>query len=187
MKMKYSTMHFGTKKNKIRIVHLNKPIKNGVAGLIVSPLFPEPVGFFADDAARSDLDYALGCLAGGESGKAACVRLERDVFYDFKRGRPYARMILFHELGHHYHKDLVGLDAESYDATRFKTAETGKVMEMELKADAFAASYLGRAVALAGLEEIKTLILQTRGDRTDIRMAVFELDERIRFLQSSEY
>ena len=129
--MRYQSMHFGKKKNRISLIHMNKPLESGLAGMVSSPLFEENVAIIVDATPEELKDYDFACLACGENGAAPRVMMTREIYYDIKRGNPYARMILFHELGHYYNKDLSVHNANR-DTEREKLASEGNV-SIEIK------------------------------------------------------
>ena len=73
-----------------------------------------------------------------------------------------SRTILFHELGHYYHRHMRSSreEAEAYDEKRMQMVSEGKVIQNELDADAFAAEYLGNALAADGLADLKTALIR---------------------------
>lgn len=155
--MRYHIMHFGKKKNKISLIHMNKPLKGGLAGMVSSSIFNENIAIIVDETPEELRDYDFACLACGENGAAPRVMMTREIYYDIKRGKPYARMILFHELGHYYNKDLSVHNLER-DAEREKQASEGTVSTEETNADAFASEYLGVATVIDGLKHLQILV-----------------------------
>ena len=155
--MRYQSMHFGKKKNRISLVHMNKPLKGGLAGMVSSPLFDENIAIVVDETPEELRDYDFACLACGENGAAPRVMMTREIYYDIKRGKPYARMIFFHELGHYYNKDL-SIHNPDRDVEREEKALEGTVSPEETRADAFAANYLGAKNVILGLETLQQII-----------------------------
>ena len=155
--MRYQTMHFGKKKNRISLIHMNKPLKGGLAGMVTSSIFNENIAVIVDETAEELRDYDFACLACGENGVAPRVMMTKEIYYDIKRGKPYARMILFHELGHYYNRDLSVQNPER-DVERVKLTSEGIVSTEETKADAFASEYLGVATVIEGLKHLQILV-----------------------------
>lgn len=155
--MRFQTMHFGKKKNRISLIHMNKPLKGGLAGMVSSPLFNQNIAIIVDETPEELRDYDFACLACGENGAVPRVMMAKEIYYDIKRGKPYARMILFHELGHYYNKDLSTHNPDR-DDEREKQALEGTVSLEETRADAFAAEYLGLATVIEGLKHLQILV-----------------------------
>lgn len=155
--MRYQTMHFGKKKNRISLIHMNKPLKGGLAGMVSSSIFNENIAIIVDETPEELREYDFACLACGENGVAPRVMMTKEIYYDIKRGKPYARMILFHELGHYYNKDLFVHNPER-DAERVKLTLEGTVSNEETNADAFASEYLGVATVVDGLRHLQILV-----------------------------
>ena len=184
--MRYQTMHFGKKKNKISLIHMNRPLKGGLAGMVSSSIFNENIAIIVDETPEELRDYDFACLACGENGAAPRVMMTREIYYDIKRGKPYARMILFHELGHYYNKDLATNNPDR-DIERKKQALEGSVSAEETRADAFAVKYLGASYVISGLEALKKLVanLYSDIDINSIKFVINELDGRITFIRQN--
>lgn len=180
MKQKINRMSFGKKGTRIDVFHMNKPWKNGLAGMITSKLFQEKIAIVVDDDLLSGIDADFACLAVGKNGIAPRIIMANDIFYGFKRGCPMARTTVFHELGHYVHGDInSSFDSDQYDGDRIENAEKGLVLSVEAAADEFAVSYLGAKTALDGLSTLK--------DRVDSiseeSLAALELQARINLIQ----
>ena len=184
--MRYQTMYFGKKKNRISLIHMNKPLKGGLAGMVSSPLFNENIAIIVDETPEELRDYDFACLACGENSAAPRVMMTKEIYYDIKRGKPYARMILFHELGHYYNKDLSVHNPER-DAERVKLTSEGTVSNEEIQADAFAAEYLGSSCVIVGLETLKTLVTELYSSTAEkgIGLVTAELDNRANLLRQN--
>lgn len=173
--MRYQSMHFGKKKNRISLIHMNKPLKGGLAGMVSSPLFDENIAIVVDEAPEELRDYDFACLACGENGAAPRVMMTREVYYDIKRGEQYARMTLFHELGHYFNKDL-SVHKENRDSERTRLVSAGKVSQEETRADSFAIEYLGSKYVVDGLEQLMSRVLSMCGNASS---TVKEIELRI--------
>ena len=184
--MRYQSMHFGKKKNRISLIHMNKPLKGGLAGMVSSSIFNENIAIIVDETPEELRDYDFACLACGENGAAPRVMMTREIYYDIKRGKPYARMILFHELGHYYNKDLSTHNPDR-DAERVKLTSEGTVSNEEIKADAFAVDFLGASCVIVGLEKLKTLVadLYSTTIEKEIGLVTAELDNRANILRQN--
>ena len=91
-----------------------------------------------------------------------------------------ARFTLLHEIGHHINRDLNNKDftAETYDEDRVAAVKQGRVLDFELKADAFACSYLGSDYIIKALEQLKAY-----GDETEQgKLFISEIELRIQAL-----
>ena len=180
MSLKYNRMSFGKKGKRITFVHLNKPWKLGLAGMVTSPMFQENIAVVIDDTSFEESDYDYACLACDKQGKSPRIMMTSRVFYDIKRGMPEARTILLHELGHYRNKDISEGKCSDRDE-REALATTGSVSPAELRADAFAAEYLGAEVVVRGLVALKERILHDYADYEQgcCNATVKELETRI--------
>ena len=141
-KMRYQEMSFGKKQKRISLIHMNKPMQNGVAGFITSRMFSDKIPIIVDNATEEECDYDFACLACGKNGLVPRIIMSREVYYDIKRGKLYARVILLHELGHYFCKHHL-IQNENRDEERTKLASNDEASEEEIKADLFAVEYLG--------------------------------------------
>lgn len=184
--MRYQTMHFGKKKNRISLIHMNKPLKGGLAGMVSSSIFNENIAIIVDETPEELRDYDFACLACGENGLVPRVMMTKEIYYDIKRGKPYARMILFHELGHYYNKDLSVHNPER-DAERVKLTSEGTVSNEEIKADTFAVSYLETKNVIIGLETLQQIIESKYKDydSDSVDTTISELKMRVQHLLES--
>lgn len=184
--MRYQTMHFGKKKNRISLIHMNKPLKGGLVGMVSSSIFNENIAIIVDETPEELRDYDFACLACGENGLAPRVMMTKEIYYDIKRGKPYARMILFHELGHYYNKDLSVHNPER-DAERVKLTSEGTASIEEIKADAFAVNYLGVKNVILGLETLQQIIESKYKDydSDSVVTTINEIKMRVQHLMES--
>ena len=145
---------------------MNKPIQNGVAGLITSRMFSDKIPIIVDNATEEECDYDFAYLACGENGLVPRIVMSREVYYDIKRGKLYARVILLHELGHYFYKHHL-IPNENRDEERSKLASHDEASEEEIKADLFAVEYLGVECVVAGLDGICDHLKQKYGEQDD--------------------
>lgn len=91
--------------------------------------------------------------------------------------------LMFHELGHYVNGDLSDENFKNLDK-RNDFINTGKVSDMEIKADAFAAAYVGKALMIQALNNV----INERKIRNDeyADLAIRELKERIRILNKNK-
>lgn len=189
MKRRYQYMSFTDGTTPVQIVHTRKPEQRGLAGMITSKAFPDRIALIADDQLLEVLNADFACLGAAASGNLYRLVMEREVFFDFKRGSAMARLIVFHELGHYVHGDLKkGFTSESYDESRAKAAQGNTVLHMELAADQYAADYLGCDIAVKGLQELRAATeARWAGneeiDQNELTVALSELDARIAALR----
>ena len=180
MRLKYNRMTFGKREKRITFVHLNKPWKLGLAGMVTSPLFDEKIAVVVDDTPIEESDFDYACLSCDKNGKAPRILMNSRVFYDIKRGYPEARTILLHELGH-YHNMHIPNSFGTDHGERECMAASGKVSQAEIHADAFAAQYLGVETVAEGLSVLKARILSDYSDceADSYSATIKELDSRI--------
>ena len=186
MRLKYNRMSFGRKEKRITFVHLNKPWKLGLAGMVTSPMFQENIAVVIDDTPFEESDYDYACLACDKHGRSPRIMMNSFVFYDIKRGSLEARTILFHELGHYHNKDISEGKCSGHD-TREALATSGSVSPAELCADAFASDYLGKDKVIMGLAALKERILNDYANYEEVCYAatIQELDSRIAALTTN--
>lgn len=185
--MKYSCMSFGKRSHRIELLHLNKPIKHGLAGMITSKLFKDAIAIVIDYREINQTDYAFACFAVSQGNIGPRILMTPQIFYDIKRGKPEARTILLHELGHYCHGDLETQNPNR-DVERQMDAAIGKVSDAELRADQFAAEYLGVTTVLQGLSNIKAMMSTQYADYDEesLRVSLQEIDLRIAALKSKQ-
>ena len=123
--------------------------------MVISPLFSDKIAIMIDNTCGEDYDFA--CLTCAENGLLHRIKMSKNVYYDIKRGKPYARMILLHELGHYFQNHHL-VQNKQRDKERSELVSNGKLSEEELKADAFAVEFLGIKIVERGLEELYALI-----------------------------
>ena len=155
--MKYQKMSFGKKKKRISLYHMNKPLSNGVVGMATSDLFSDNIAVIIDNTPENERDYDFACLAWAENGAVPRIKMSEEVYYDIKRGKPYARMILLHELGHYFYNDHL-MQTENRDVGRAELAFRGKLDEAERRADLFAIEYLGVNAVVEGMDYLYSLV-----------------------------
>ena len=173
-------MSFGKKDQRIDIFHLSKPQKNGIAGLIESKQFKDKIGMIVDDDLQTNYNADFACLVTSKNGIAPRIVMERSIFWGLKRGDAMSRFIIFHELGHYYHKDLDdGFNSEKYDAERINNVEQGKILKNEAAADDFAENYLGKDTSVKALKELYNQVVAMDGNE----MAATEISLRLRSLE----
>ena len=186
MNLDYQEMYFSDGNNSLDLVYLNKPteIKNqnmSLAGLVRSELFPGDIALVIDHRSREDSDYEYACAALDSIGHTR-ILMEPEVYLDFVRGKPYARTAILHELGHIYHNDLqeVHNGETEYDSDRLSTIRNGTVHEREVRADAFAARFLGAALVREGLTALRNNDIAE--DEEANAPSIAELGRRIQIL-----
>ena len=164
--MRYQEMSFGKKQKRISLIHMNKPIQNGIVGLVTSRMFSDKIAIIIDNIPDEECDRDFACLACGKNGSVPRIIMSREVFYDIKRGKPYARFILLHELGHYFHQHHL-IQNKYRDEERAELASNDEASEEEIKADLFAAEYLGIEKAVEGLNCICDHLKEEYGEQDD--------------------
>lgn len=107
----------------------------------------------------------------------------REGFYDFLKGSALARMTVFHEIGHIAFQDC--LDPLKLEQ-RKKYVRDGTVSEREVRADKFAADFLGVQLVIKALEKLKAEMRQKYSDEEyadEVEIVEQELALRIKELQ----
>ena len=96
-----------------------------------------------------------------------------------------ARFTILHELGHYFHQDIQRqASMAEYDDRRVATVTAGNVIEEELRADAFAAGFLGIENSKKALAELRNCIQNIfDADDHNKQLALQELDLRIAALE----
>lgn len=183
-KNKHGTIAFGKGDNRLVLLHMNKPIRGGVIGMVKSKLFQFPVAVIIDETPTDDRDYSFACLACAENGVAPRILIDRELFYDIIRGSVEARVILLHELGHYHHQHL-SQQVKDRDTARMDCASAGFVDPNELEADRFVASYLGREKTIMGLKCLMERLCKEYADYDEdsLQIAADELKLRIAALE----
>lgn len=184
--MQYKQLEFGTDENKITITLLNKIMEQRLAGMISSPMFNENIAIVVEDNPKT-IDYDFACLGYTKEKTVPRVMMKSEFFDDLKHGTPESRMILFHEIGHYANNDFLTNEG-NVDAEREALVAENKVSKKEIKADAFAVSYLGKDVVIAGLEDLKKRILRDYADYDEdsLRITIKEIDIRISHIKGLE-
>ena len=72
-------MNFGKKKNKISLIHMKKPFKSGLGGMVTSPLFSENVAILVDETRNNELCYNFACLAAAENGALPRILMSKEM------------------------------------------------------------------------------------------------------------
>ena len=179
--MKCLVMKFGKGDKRISLLHLRKPFGIGIGGMVTSPMFKEQIPIIVKKQDDSDEEFNLAYLGVGKSGLLPRIVMSEEVFYDIKRGKPYARMILMHELGHFVRKDHLVQNAQR-DEERAALTARGQVSEEELGADAFAVEHLGLETVKEGLAELRKIIETISKDYDGADNALIEIDLRLNAL-----
>ena len=148
--MRYQRMNFGEKEKRITLIHMSKPMSNGLGGMVISKIFSDNIPIIVDNKPDEECGYDFACFAWGKNGSVPRIKMSRELYYDIKRGKTYARLILLHELGHYFGNDHL-ITKEDRDEERVKIALKCEVSEEEIKADLFAAEYIGLESVIEGL------------------------------------
>lgn len=182
--MKYQIIPFGKNENRIQFVHLKRPGRNGMAGMVISKLFKDKhIAIIVDDESTA-YDYEFACLSLTTDKSVSAIKMYKSIFYGIKQGNPIARMVLFHELGHYYYGDLQGekFDQEAYQSSREEAVKNGNVIEEELRADAFAVKYFGREYVMRALQMLRDRIQEKYAMDKAVEPVIEEINIRIQNL-----
>ena len=184
MNGKTTTFNFG--ENRIDLLLLDAPMEKGLVGMVSSEMFNENIAIVVEDNPKT-IDYDFACLGYTKEKTVPRVMMKSIFFEELKQGTPESKTILFHELGHYVNQDILTNEGNT-DAEREALVADDKVCEKEIKADAFAVSYLGNETVIAGLEALKTRIIIEYGDYDEesIHITVKEIDIRISHIKGLE-
>ena len=165
---------------------MNKPMQNGIVGLVTSRIFSDKIPIIIDNIPDEECDLDFACLACGKNGSVPRIIISREVFYDIKRGKPYARFILLHEIGHYFHKHHL-IQNKYRDEERAELASCDEASEEEIKADLFAAEYLGIEKVVEGLNCICDHLNQEySGQDDDLAIVLKEINIRKKKLKNDK-
>ena len=183
---RYQQMFFRDGKRFLTLTYLFKPIEisgqlYSLAGFVRSSLLPGDIALVIEHTPSEEVDYEYACAFMDSPGKIR-VLIEAEVYWDILRGKAYARTTFLHELGHIYNNDLreIGGKGSTYDSERLKSIQSGVVHEREIKADAFAARFLGISNVCEGLSVLRQNHIN-EGEEAD-SPSVAELTRRIELL-----
>ncbi len=180
MRKNYQEMYLRDGKERVHLILLRKPIcvqDQSLAGYVSSKLFSENIALVIDR--REERTYEYACAAMDNAGHLR-VLMEAEVYLDFLRGKPYARATILHELGHIHYNDLPEIEGMQYDTERLCTIESGEVHEREIRADAFAARFLGKETVREGLSFLQEADIAE--DEEENGPSIQELSRRIHIL-----
>ena len=188
MKRQFMTIPFGKGEKRIVVTLCRKPMQKGLAGFVRGKSLSGKLALIVSSlpAALSGFDFAALADYGGD---VYGIVMTPEIFHGIRRGDALARTCLFHELGHvqQRHASQPHPDYSADDLERYRLASEGTVSPQELKADAFAAAYLGSACVAEGLSAIRAYqaqrIFDPAYDREAVEVAVRELDRRSAELQ----
>lgn len=104
-------------------------------------------------------------------GNIACIiNGTTEVYTDIRfrnMNKPTQYAILCHEMGHKKCNHVAGL---TYQFDRIKAIKQGKVLPMELEADAYAVSIVGAYSMIVSLKELKTYLKGIAAKEIDLRI-----------------
>ena len=166
-------------KDKIELTLLDKPMEQGLVGMVSSELFVENIAIVVEDNPQT-VEYDFACLGYTKAGTAPRVMMKKEFYEDLKKGTQEAKSILFHEIGHYANGDIL-TNTFNEDNERERLVSQNKVSDKEVKADAFAVQYLGTDCVAKGLTDLKKRILTEYADYDEesLNITIKELDIRI--------
>ncbi len=169
----YRTYCYG-EKGEISLILLNSPIKNGLFGMVRSPLFSCDIGIHLLQKKQEEVDLA-GAYVAKNGQLMVCVS---PAIY---RGSvtPIFLSVLFHELGHCFYGHVYR-PSESSDERRVGAVENGNVLTAELQADAFAVKYLGKKRVIDGFLGLLRVIEEEDGQEVsakELRLRMQAIEE----------
>ena len=176
--MNWITREYGSDHEKIEVLILEEPMENTLVGMISSDLFEEKIAIAFD--CQKQLDYDFACLGMMYDGSKPRIYMEQELVGRLKKESDEANLILFHEIGHYIHKDY---SKNISDLERERAVQTGCVIEKELFADDFAASYIGKNAVIHGLKILAERMkakYQSGVDEVSISLALLEIELRIK-------
>jgi len=92
-------------KDKIELTLLDKPMEQGLVGMVSSELFVENIAIVVEDNPQT-VEYDFACLGYTKAGTAPRVMMKKEFYEDLKKGTQEAKSILFHEIGHYANGDI---------------------------------------------------------------------------------
>ncbi len=180
--LNYTEKNYSNGATSITVVVFDKLFKSNIIGIVISDLFEYMVPLILVEKDENAVDFAyLGCAKGGRYPR---ISFENEYCADLRALTNEVVTVIFHELGHFYNGDLTNgsFNFEAYHAERVGVANTNIVHSMELKADDFAASFLGNTVVADGLTAVKIRTEESYTGYENVEIAVSELEERIKRL-----
>ena len=147
------TLTFGTGDEEISVLLLKQEIGRGLIGMIQSRLFEGNVALVVLHDKPEDDDFDMAYHGHSLDGQAERVGMEEALIDGLRKETDEALFVLFHELGHLVNHDAIATgDAfDAYMQERKDFVGSGKVLEIELRADDFAARYFGSKRVINGL------------------------------------
>ena len=183
------TLTLGSGDEKISILLLKEEIGLGLIGMINSKLFPMNVGLVALSGKPEDDQFCIAARSHSKDGKGQFVAMDEKLIEGLRSKTDEAIFALLHELGHLVNNDSVsaGEEFERYNHARMDKVQNGEVLDMELRADAFATKYLGTQAAANALralmEREKAYYSSDDFDEGDLQIALDEIEYRIKHLE----
>lgn len=187
MKRKYMRIPFGNIENRVTVVLCRKPMQRGLVGMVRGKAVGCDIPIVMDTTPTNQMEYEYAALCSLGNGLGV-IQLTSGVVAGIRRGDPFARTCLFHELGHFLKRHLLipGFQSDEYDRERYRIASEGGILPQEVEADAFASEYIGIKAVAAGLGAIRDLQREKLGNpaynQEEVEVSIRELDNRIRSL-----
>ena len=187
------TLTLGSGDEEISVLLLKEEIGHGLIGMISSKLFAGNVALVAVTGSPGDEDFNIGYHGHSRDGKAERIGMDEKLIDDLRVKSDEALFVLLHELGHLVNNDIiaVGEEFDRYNQARIDKVKKGEVMEIELRADDFAAKYLGVQASINGLyalmEREKTYYSSDIFDREELEITLAETEYRIKHFERIQH
>ena len=187
------TLTLGSGDEEISVLLLKEEIGHGLIGMISSKLFAGNVALVAVTGSPEDEDFNIGYHGHSRDGKAERIGMDEKLIDDLRVKSDEALFVLLHELGHLVNNDIiaVGEEFDRYNQARIDKVKKGEVMEIELRADDFAAKYLGVQATINGLyalmEREKTYYSSDIFDREELEITLAETEYRIKHFERIQH
>lgn len=184
------TFVYGSGDEVISVLLLKQEIGHGLIGMISSKLFDGNVALVEIQGQPNDDDFDIAFHGHSADGKAERIGMETALIDGLRAETDESLFVLFHELGHLVNGDAiaVGEAFEEYMQDRKSLVDEGKVLDVELRADDFAAKYFGNQAVISGLY---SLIEREKGyyspddyEQADIEVMLNEMLLRIEYQKS---
>ncbi len=176
----------GVGKKEIRVYLLDSPMEKNIVGMVESDLFTSNVGLVLDSH-EEDLEYNWAALFYGQQN-TGFIMMEDEIYQGLKNNGNMEIMILLHELGHYFFEQFnKTADPGTKEQARLSAILDNQVYIEEIKADEFAADYIGPIKATEALEYLKQKTIDKYSneqyDIDNIKITLKEIDLRIQNLQ----
>lgn len=178
---------YGKGEKAVELLLLKNQVGLGLIGMISSKRFIQNVALVVNEDNPVGKDFGPAYHGSLSDGTGHRIGMDADLIEGLRTESDEALMILFHELGHMVNHDIIptGESEKLYNQNRIDMVRSGKVSDMELRADDFASEYLGEQVVINGLmahvEREKRTYSPEEYAQEDIDALINELQYRISY------